>query len=110
VTAHDRRVLVARILLTLDLAFALWVCAMGLRDVLDPPTTDCGRAAPSILGAMWIVVCALPLIALALYLMKRPTRTVVRTALAAIAVVALTVGAIALPFMFGFGNDFCLVG
>lgn len=105
---NTNRLRVARALLGLDLVFALVVCVLGVRTVLDPPTTLCGRAQPSLMDAGVVVAAVLPLVLLGILLLRWPTRTRYWTILAAVAIVALTLFAISFPAGFSFQNGFCI--
>ena len=102
------KVVVARVLLALDLALCLAVCVLGVKNVLDPPTTLCGRADPSIPNAALVAAVALPPITLGILLLRRPTRTRSRTVMAVIAIVLLTLLAMVIPAGFAFQNGFCI--
>jgi len=102
------RVRAARTLLGLDLVFGLVVCVLGVRAVLDPPTTLCGRVQPSAAHAAIVIAAALPLVLLGVHLLRRPTHTRSLTVLATVAIVALTVLAVWFPAGYSFTNGFCI--
>ncbi len=105
---NTSRVRVARALLVSDLAFAAVVSVLGVRDVLDPPTTLCGRAQPSLVDAGVVLAAVLPLAVLGILLIRWPTHTRYWTVAAAVAVMALTLLAISFPAEFSFQNGFCI--
>jgi hypothetical protein len=105
---NTNRVRAARTLLVVDLVFALVVCGLGIRAVLDPPTTLCGRAQPSFRDACVVVAAVSPLALLGIRLLRRPTQVRYQTVLATVAIVALTLLAIWFPAGFSFQNGFCI--
>jgi hypothetical protein len=98
----------AQVLLLLALAFVLVVVVLGVKDVLDPPITLCDRAPASVPHALVIVAFALPVVALCIYLLRRPTRTRSLTIFAGVGVLLLTVLASVNPVGYSFENGFCI--
>jgi hypothetical protein len=104
----SNKVAVARILLVIDLIFWFYIFFIGLKSVIDPPTTACGRAPASLGDAITILVCSLPLVVLSIRLWWKPTHTRGQTIVAAVAIPALTLLAIYPAFVYAFQNGFCI--